>query len=117
MWRRCSNLNVSYDVPYNQPSYDQNKNRKEGDRDLSRSNPKKLNKQLKSNDQHDSNMSMYVEEGRRLVEYNLALRCAITASTDVSLVNTLALVPYLPSKMFSSSSTKSNKRKDSDDED
>jgi hypothetical protein len=97
-----------------------NFNRKEGDRNLSRSNPKQdsrtgnekqLANQLKSNDNHNANMTKYIDEGQRLVEQNKALRAAIEQSEDVSLVKSMALIPYKPSSVFKSNSSSQSKRK------
>jgi hypothetical protein len=115
-------------VPYERQSSGQssnqssgsNFNRKEGDRNLSRRNPKqdsrsnnekKLDSQLKSNDSHNANMTKYLDEGQRLVEQNMALRAAIEKSDDHHLAKSMALIPYKASSVFKSNSSSQSKRK------
>jgi hypothetical protein len=58
-----------------------------------------------------------LEEGKKLVDQNLALRSAIEGSSDMSLTKSMALVPYKASTVFkSSSSSKSKKKRDRDDD-
>jgi hypothetical protein len=113
-------------VPYSkQSSTDPQRKSKEGDRDLSRSNPrldrtpgeKKLRNQLKTNDKQNARLTKMLEEGKKLVDQNLALRSAIEGSSDMSLTKSMALVPYKASTVFkSSSSSKSKKKRDRDDD-
>ena len=112
-------------VPFNkQSSTDPQIKSKEGDRDLSRRNPrdkppgeKQLASQLKSNDKQNAKLTKLLDEGKRLVDQNLALRTAIERSTDTSLSNSMALIPYQSNTVFkSSSSSKSKKKRDRDDE-
>ena len=104
---------------------DSQRNRKEGDRDLSRNNPKKaqapgekkLAQQLKENDKHNVKMTKFINEGKRLVDQNKVLRAAIESSTDTSLSKSMALIPYVPSQVFkSSSSRRSRNKRGRDDE-
>lgn len=104
---------------------DSQRNRKEGDRDLSRNNPKqsqapgekRLAKQLKANDKHNVNMTKYINEGKRLVDQNKVLRAAIESSSDTTLSKSMALIPYVPSQVFKSSSSRRSRNKRGHDED
>jgi hypothetical protein len=103
---------------------DSQRNRKEGDRDLSRNNPKqsqapgekRLAKQLKANDKHNVNMTKFINEGKRLVDQNKVLRAAIESSTDTSLSKSMALIPYVPSQVFKSSSSRRNRKRGREDD-
>jgi hypothetical protein len=110
-------------VPFSQRS--SKPSGKPGDRDLSRNNPrnnqpageKKLANQLKANDKANANMTKYLQEGQRLVEQNKLLRTAIESSQDTSLSKSVqALVPYVKSSVFQTSSSKSSKKRKADED-
>jgi hypothetical protein len=76
-----------------------------------------LGKQLKTNDKHNAKLSKIIEQGKELVATNKVLRAAIESSADVSLIKSVALVPFKPPSAFSGTAKKNRKKRKSADSD